>query len=69
MARVERTMFREYDIRGRVSDDELNEHSGELIGKAYGTFLEKRGVQDVVVGYDCRIGSVAQCSSGERDTR
>ena len=57
MAQVERTMFREYDIRGRVSDDELNEHSGELIGKAYGTFLDKRGVLDVVAGYDCRVGS------------
>ncbi len=57
MAFVEKTMFREYDIRGRVSENELNEKSGELIGKAYGTFLEKRGVDTAVVGYDCRIGS------------
>jgi phosphomannomutase/phosphoglucomutase len=57
MAQVERTMFREYDIRGRVSDEELNENSGELIGRAYGTFLEKRGVREAVVGYDCRVGS------------
>jgi phosphomannomutase/phosphoglucomutase len=57
MAKIERTMFREYDIRGRVTDDELNPASGELIGKAYGTFLAKRHIDDVVVGYDCRLGS------------
>jgi len=57
MAQIERTMFREYDIRGRVNDKELNGDTGELIGKAYGTFLEKRGVTGVVVGYDSRSGS------------
>jgi len=50
-------MFREYDIRGRVSDAELNANSGKLIGKAYGTFLHRRGVDTAVVGYDCRVGS------------
>jgi phosphomannomutase/phosphoglucomutase len=58
MAQLEKTMFREYDIRGRVNDDELNATSAELIGKAFGTFLDKRGVDDVVVGYDSRFGSV-----------
>ncbi len=58
MATIERTMFREYDIRGRVNDDELNGKSAELIGKAYGTFLEKRGIESLVVGYDSRMGSV-----------
>jgi phosphomannomutase/phosphoglucomutase len=57
MALVERTMFREYDIRGRVNEDELNAASGELIGRAYGTFLHKRGVKTAVAGYDCRVGS------------
>jgi len=50
-------MFREYDIRGRVNDSELNATTGELIGKGYGTFLAKRGVGKVVVGYDSRKGS------------
>jgi phosphomannomutase/phosphoglucomutase len=50
-------MFREYDIRGRVNDEELNPSSGELIGKAYGSFLEKRGIEKTVVGYDSRFGS------------
>lgn len=57
MAHVEHSMFREYDIRGRVNDNELNPHSGELIGKGYGTFLKKRDISDVVVAYDSRIGS------------
>jgi phosphomannomutase/phosphoglucomutase len=57
MAFIERSMFREYDIRGLVNDRELNPGSAELIGKAYGTFLDKRGVVDVVVGFDSRYGS------------
>jgi phosphomannomutase/phosphoglucomutase len=51
-------MFREYDIRGRVDDEELNSNSAEVIGKAFGTFLHERGVTDLVVGYDSRFGSV-----------
>lgn len=58
MAQLERTMFREYDIRGRVNDDELNANSAEFIGKGFGTFLDRRGIQDLVVGYDSRFGSV-----------
>jgi phosphomannomutase/phosphoglucomutase len=58
MATLEKTMFREYDIRGRVNDDELNARSAELIGKGFGTFLERRGIGDMVVGYDSRFGSV-----------
>lgn len=57
MAFIERSMFREYDIRGLVNDEQLNPASAELIGKAYGTFLAKREVNDVVVGYDHRYGS------------
>ena len=57
MAHIEKSMFREYDIRGRVTPGELNSQTGELIGKAYGTFLKKRNVDDVVMGHDSRIGS------------
>ena len=59
MAKLEKTMFREYDIRGRESDKELNEASMEFIGKGYGTFLQKRGVSQVVVGHDNRATSDA----------
>jgi phosphomannomutase/phosphoglucomutase len=51
-------MFREYDIRGKVNDEELNPQSVEIIGKAFGTFLDRRGIGDVVVGFDSRYGSV-----------
>lgn len=47
-------MFREYDLRGRVSDNELNEGSVEIIAKAYGTMLRKRDISDAVLGYDYR---------------
>ena len=30
--KLERTMFREYDIRGRVNDQEMNETSVEFVG-------------------------------------
>ncbi len=43
MAHIERSMFREYDIRGRMKDTELNPEAAGLIGRAYGTFLETNG--------------------------
>jgi len=52
-------MFRDYDLRGRVSEDELNEHSMELIAKGYGTMLRKRGIPSAVLGYDARESSAA----------
>lgn len=58
MARLKKTMFREYDIRGKVNDEELNARSTEIIGKAFGTFLDRLGIFDVVVGFDSRYGSV-----------
>jgi phosphomannomutase/phosphoglucomutase len=59
MAQIDTSMFREYDIRGRVNDKELNPKTAEWIGRAYGTFLEERGVDTVVVGHDSRHGSTA----------
>jgi phosphomannomutase/phosphoglucomutase len=47
-------MFREYDIRGKESETELNHQSIELIAKSYGTFLRKRGITEAVVGHDNR---------------
>ena len=59
MAEIDRSMFREYDIRGRMNDKELNPATAGWIGRAYGTFLEKRGVKTVIVGHDSRHGSIA----------
>ena len=58
MPGLKKTMFREYDIRGRVNDEELNARSAEWIGRGFGTFLARRGIDDMVVGYDSRFGSV-----------
>jgi phosphomannomutase/phosphoglucomutase len=58
VAELKKTMFREYDIRGKVNAEELNAGSTEIIGKAFGTFLDGRGISDVVVGFDSRYGSV-----------
>lgn len=54
MAKLNKYMFREYDIRGRESDDELNIHSVNLIAKAYGTFLKRNKIIAAVVGHDNR---------------
>jgi phosphomannomutase/phosphoglucomutase len=59
MAQIEKSMFREYDIRGRVNDKELNPKTAGWIGRGYGTFLKERGVGTVVVGHDSRHGSKA----------
>lgn len=59
MTALEKTMFRDYDLRGRVSGDELNERSMELIAKGYGTMLRKRGIPSAVLGHDARESSEA----------
>lgn len=51
---LKKTMFREYDMRGRETDDELNDNSMYHIGRGFGTFLIKRGVTETVVGHDAR---------------
>jgi phosphomannomutase / phosphoglucomutase len=55
--RLKSTMFREYDIRGRETDDELNPTSMRMIGRGYGTFMKRRGVDKIVVGRDSRATS------------
>lgn len=50
---LEKTMFREYDIRGLV-DKQLTKEAAEAIGKAFGTFLLKRKIKDCVIGHDAR---------------
>ncbi len=51
---LKKTMFREYDLRGREADDELNNTSMYHIGRGFGTYLNKRGVDTAVVGHDAR---------------
>ena len=51
---LKKTMFREYDMRGREAPDELNEDSMYYIGRGFGAFLQKRGIAEAVVGHDAR---------------
>lgn len=47
-------IFRNYDIRGIV-DVDLDVKKVNIIGKAYGTFLRRRKIRQMVVGRDCRL--------------
>lgn len=58
MTTVPSNIFRKYDIRGTaVGDDaELTPHVAELVGKAYGTFVQREfGLKQVFVGGDNRV--------------
>ena len=48
------SMFREYDIRGRVSEEELCPENVYRIVKAYAKYLHRRSITKAVVGYDNR---------------
>ncbi|MCH8334138.1 phosphomannomutase/phosphoglucomutase [Candidatus Sumerlaeota bacterium] len=54
-----RSMFREYDIRGRLAEDELNLDSCERIIRGFAALLKKRGIKRSVVGFDNRKDSPA----------
>src|SRR3989344_3152960 len=49
-------IFREYDIRGIV-DEDLSEEFANVLGKAYGTYLQNLGTKDVLVARDTRTTS------------
>ncbi|MFP5211973.1 MAG: phosphomannomutase/phosphoglucomutase [Acidobacteriota bacterium] len=49
-------VFREYDIRGIV-DEQITDRDVVLIGRTFGTYMERQGKKRVVVGRDCRLSS------------
>jgi len=53
---VNPSIFREYDIRGRVPD-ELNEDTAYQLGRAFGTYYHQHGISKVSLGHDCRLSS------------
>src|SRR5574344_1238568 len=56
---IRKEIFREYDIRG-IYDTELNEDTAYLIGKAYGTVLQREyDKKKCIVGYDNRLSSMS----------
>ncbi|ATW25193.1 phosphomannomutase/phosphoglucomutase [Candidatus Formimonas warabiya] len=56
MSGVKECIFRQYDIRGIFGED-FTEYDAELIGKAFGTFVKKKGETTVIVGQDNRKSS------------
>jgi phosphomannomutase/phosphoglucomutase len=62
MAKIEAKLFKKYDIRGSAEGDNvpLTTDAARLIGKAFGTYLDRvAGVQRVIVGRDNRRSSPA----------
>lgn len=57
MPKLKQTMFREYDLRGREQDDELNEKSMYFIGRGFGTYLRRKNITETVIGHDARATS------------
>lgn len=54
MATLKKTMFREYDIRGKETPDELNDDSIYTIARAFGKMLRDAGITECIVGHDAR---------------
>ena len=54
-----RSMFREYDIRGKVCPEELCDENVYKIIKAYSKYLHRRNIDRAIVGYDSRSCSPA----------
>lgn len=54
MSSINPYIFREYDIRGNVSED-FPEHVVEKLGKAFGTFVNRAGGREVAISGDIRL--------------
>ena len=52
--KINETIFRTYDIRG-INERDLNNETVELIGKGFGTYLQKVGTKDCLIGRDTRL--------------
>jgi phosphomannomutase/phosphoglucomutase len=49
-------IFREYDIRG-VADRDLTDDVVLLLGKGYGTYIQDKGIKELIIGRDIRLSS------------
>lgn len=54
--KINPSIFRGYDLRGLVGQD-LNPLIVEHLGKAFGTYLKRKGISRAVIGRDCRATS------------
>lgn len=60
--KVNGNIFRGYDLRGLVGED-LSPELAEHLGRAFGTYMRRKGVTEFVVGRDCRETSPAYSES------
>ena len=51
---INKYIFREYDIRGKVEDD-FPPEVVENLGKAFGTYIKRAGGQEVALSGDVRL--------------
>ena len=54
--KINKNIFREYDIRGVYGID-LNEDVAYTIGKSFGTYIKRKGINETIIGYDNRLSS------------
>jgi len=53
--KINPTIFREYDIRGRIDrPDEFTDEAVDIIGRAFAVFLQRRGIREAIVAQDAR---------------
>lgn len=50
---LNKKVFRSYDIRG-IANIDLTEEFAEILGKAFGSYIQEKGEKEVIVGHDCR---------------
>ena len=55
--KLKKEIFREYDIRG-IYNEEMDDETAYLIGRAFGTRLREKNILKTVVAYDNRLSSV-----------
>lgn len=54
--KLNKEVFREYDIRGTVGTD-LSEEFAHLLGRAFGELAREHSLNSIGVGFDCRLSS------------
>jgi phosphomannomutase/phosphoglucomutase len=55
---IARSIFKKYDIRGKFGDT-VTEAAAAQIGQSFGTYLQRQGQRDVILGHDNRMSSPA----------
>ena len=55
---LNKEIFRQYDIRG-IYNEEMDDETAYLIGRAFGTKLRSKNISSTVVAYDNRLSSVS----------